>query len=246
MFDLTGKIALVTGATGGIGKEIAKVFHAQGATVVLHGRNESKLEALKNEPGDRAQIAACDLGDLKSIDAFANAVLEKTGGKLDILVNNAGLTRDGLAMRMSDEQWQEVIDVNLTAIFKLTRAFIPTMMKQRYGRIINMASVVGVMGNAGQANYTASKGGLIALTKTLAMELGSRGLTVNAIAPGFIESAMTDELPEKVKEAYIAQIPARRFGSSADIAASALYLASDEAGYVTGQTIHVNGGMLRI
>ncbi|MBN1783867.1 MAG: 3-oxoacyl-[acyl-carrier-protein] reductase [Alphaproteobacteria bacterium] len=246
MFDLTGKIALVTGATGGIGKEIAKVFHAQGATVVLHGRNESKLEALKNELGDRAQIAACDLGDLKSIDAFANAVLEKTGGKLDILVNNAGLTRDGLAMRMSDEQWQEVIDVNLTAIFKLTRAFIPTMMKQRYGRIINMASVVGVMGNAGQANYTASKGGLIALTKTLAMELGSRGLTVNAIAPGFIESAMTDELPEKVKEAYIAQIPARRFGSSADIAASALYLASDEAGYVTGQTIHVNGGMLRI
>lgn len=246
MFDLTNKFALVTGATGGIGKEIAKVFHAQGATVILHGRNESKLEALKSELGDRAEVVACDLSNLASIDDFAKAVLEKTDGKLDILINNAGLTKDGLAMRMSDEQWQQVIDVNLTAIFKLTRAFIPTMMKQRYGRIINMSSVVGAMGNAGQANYTASKGGLIALTKTLAMELGSRGLTVNAIAPGFIQSAMTDELPEKVKDAYIAQIPAKRFGSAADVAASALYLASDEASYVTGQTIHVNGGMLRV
>ncbi len=246
MFDLKNKVALVTGATGGIGKSIAQLLHSQGATVILHGRNEEKLEALKNELGERAEFVAHDLADLKGIDDFAKKVLEKTDGKLDILVNNAGLTKDGLAMRMSDENWQSVIDVNLTAIFKITRAFIPTMMKQRFGRIINMSSVVGQVGNAGQVNYCASKGGLIAMTKTLAMELGSRGITVNAIAPGFIKSAMTDGLSDKIKDMYIAQIPVKKFGEVSDIASATLYLASDEANYITGQTLHINGGMARI
>ncbi len=246
MFNLQNKIALVTGATGGIGKAIAQTLHSQGATVILHGRNEEKLQALKNELGERAEFVSHDLADLKGIDDFAKKVLEKTDGKLDILVNNAGLTKDGLAMRMSDENWQAVIDVNLTAIFKLTRAMIPTMMKQRFGRVINISSVVAQMGNAGQVNYCASKGGLIAMTKTLAMELGSRGITVNAIAPGFIKNAMTDVLPEKLKDNYLAQIPVKKFGESSDVASGALYLASDEANYMTGQTLHINGGMVRV
>ncbi|MHA1550205.1 MAG: 3-oxoacyl-[acyl-carrier-protein] reductase [Alphaproteobacteria bacterium] len=246
MFSLSGKIALVTGATGGIGEAIARAYYAQGATVILHGRNEEKLKKLQSELGDRAEIAPFDLSNLGGIDDFAKSVLEKTNGKLDVLVNNAGLTQDGLAMRMTDEQWQKVIDVNLTAIFKLTRAFMIPMMKNRFGRIINMSSVVGTMGNAGQVNYAASKGGLIAMTKSLAMELGSRGITVNAIAPGFIQSRMTDGLPDAVKENYIKQIPVKKFGSVQDIATSAVYLASDEANYITGQTLHVNGGMLRV
>ena len=246
MFSLSEKTALVTGATGGIGEAIARAFHAQGATVILHGRNEEKLEKLKSELGERAEIAPFDLSNLDGIEDFAKSVLEKTNQKIDILVNNAGLTQDGLAMRMTDDQWQKVIDVNLTAIFKLTRAFMMPMMKNRFGRIINMSSVVGAMGNAGQVNYAASKGGLIAMTKSLAMELGSRGITVNAIAPGFIQSRMTDKLPDTVKDSYIKQIPVKKFGSVQDIATSAVYLASDEANYITGQTLHINGGMLRV
>lgn len=246
MFNLAGKVALVTGATGGIGEAVARALHTQGATVILHGRNEEKLKKLQKDLGERAEVEAWDLGNLSGIEDFAKRVLEKIGGKLDILVNNAGLTKDGLMMRMSDEQWQQVIDVNLTAIFKLSRELMMSMMKQRSGRIINMSSVVGAMGNAGQVNYSASKGGLIAMTKSMAMEVGSRGITVNAIAPGFITSAMTDALPDSVKEEYMKQIPTKKFGQVSDVAAACVYLASDEANYMTGQTLHVNGGMLRV
>ncbi|MBN2675717.1 MAG: 3-oxoacyl-[acyl-carrier-protein] reductase [Alphaproteobacteria bacterium] len=246
MFNLAGKVALVTGATGGIGEAVARALHTQGATVILHGRNEEKLKKLQKDLGERAEVEAWDLGNLSGIEDFAKRVLEKIGGKLDILVNNAGLTKDGLMMRMSDEQWQQVIDVNLTAIFKLSRELMMPMMKQRSGRIINMSSVVGAMGNAGQVNYSASKGGLIAMTKSMAMEVGSRGITVNAIAPGFITSAMTDALPDSVKEEYMKQIPTKKFGQVSDVAAACVYLASDEANYMTGQTLHVNGGMLRV
>ncbi len=249
MFDLTGKFALITGATGGIGSAIAKTLYNQGATVVLSGRNQEALENLKNsisENGKGILLVPCDLSCLPDIDCFAKNVLNLTDGKLDILVNNAGLTKDTLMLRMTDEMWNSVIDVNLTANFKLTRAFLPSMMKARFGRIISVASVVGVAGNAGQVNYAASKGGLIAMSKSLAMEVASRGITVNTVAPGFIQTAMTDVLPDSVKEDIKKQIPSHILGTPQDIANSVVFLASDEASYITGQTLHVNGGMLRV
>ncbi len=245
MFDLTGKRALVTGATGGIGGAIAKALHAQGATVCISGTREEKLNELAAELGDRVHVATCNLGDLESVVALAKAAEEAMGG-VDILVNNAGLTRDTLAMRLKDEDWQSVLDVNLTAGFKLAQALLKGMMKARSGRIIGISSIVGVTGNPGQANYCASKAGMIGWSKSLAQEVGSRGITVNCVAPGFIATPMTDELPEAQKEKLLAAIPAGKLGSSEDIAASVVYLASDEAAYVTGQTLHVNGGMAMI
>ncbi len=244
MFDLTGKTALVTGATGGIGGAIAKAMHAQGATVILSGRNQGKLDELAAELGERVHTVACDLSNLDSIDSFAAEAEAKTG-QIDILVNNAGITRDGLMMRMSDEDWQSVINTNLTSAFKLSRAIMKGMMKRRYGRIMSVASIVGAQGNAGQANYAASKAGLIGMSKSLAMEVAPRGITVNTIAPGFIVTPMTDVLPDAVKEALLGQIPAKKLGTSEDIAAGAVFLASEEAGYMTGQTLHINGGMAR-
>ena len=245
MFDLTGKTALVTGATGGIGEMIATAFYKQGATVILTGRKVEVLEALKAKLGERAFAIPADLSKDGATKALIDEAL-KVNGKIDILVNNAGLTRDGLAMRMKDEDWQAVIDVNLSATFKLSRDVIMPMMKNRFGRIINISSVVGVMGNAGQANYCASKAGLIGMSKAMATEVASRGITVNCIAPGFISTAMTDVLPEDVKAKMMEQIPTRRFGTTEDIASTAVFLASDESSYITGQTIHVNGGMLRV
>lgn len=245
MFDLSGKKALITGATGGIGGAIAKALHARGAIVGLSGRNEEKLQALKNELGERAFILPADL----STPAAAIALIEqaeKTMGGLDILVNNAGLTRDNLSLRMKDEEWQEVIDVNLSVPFKLAQVALKFMMKQRWGRIINIASVVGVTGNPGQCNYVASKAGMIGWSKAMAQEIASRNVTVNCIAPGFIATAMTDKLNDDQKNRITANIPAGRMGSSEDIAAAALYLASNEAAYVTGQTLHVNGGLAMI
>ena len=250
MFDLTGKFALITGATGGIGSAIAKTFYNQGATIVISGRNQEVVDKFKEsnfgKDNNRVLISVCDLSNLNSIDDFAKTVLTLTGGKLDILVNNAGLTKDTLMLRMTDDMWNNVIDVNLTANFKLTRAFISTMMKSRFGRIISIASVVGVAGNPGQVNYSASKGGLIAMSKSLAAEVASRGITVNTVAPGFIQTAMTDVLPDSIKEEMKKQIPSHMFGTPQDVANAVLFLASNEASYITGQTIHVNGGMLRI
>ncbi len=245
MFDLTGKTALVTGATGGIGKEIARSLHAQGAIIAISGRNEEKLSALAAELGERVHVLAADLS---SDEAIKNLVkrADIAMGQIDILVNNAGLTRDGLSMRMSDSDWQDVLNVNLTAPFKLAQAVQRGMMKRRFGRIINISSVVGVTGNAGQCNYVASKAGMIGWSKSMAAEIASRGITVNCIAPGFIATAMTDALTDDQKAAINANIPAKKMGQSADIAAAASYLASLEAGYVTGQTIHVNGGMAMI
>ncbi|MEM7651365.1 MAG: 3-oxoacyl-[acyl-carrier-protein] reductase [Pseudomonadota bacterium] len=245
MFDLTGKTALVTGATGGIGGAIAKALHANGAHVGISGRNEEKLKALADELAERVSILPADLS---AEDAVANLVsaADEAMGQIDILVNNAGLTRDGLSMRMSDEDWQAVIDVNMTATFKLAKAVQRGMMKRRTGRIINIASVVGVTGNPGQCNYVASKAGMIGWSKAMAAEVASRGITINCIAPGFIATAMTDALNDDQKEKINSTIPAGKMGSSEDIAATAAYLASDEAGYVTGQTIHVNGGMAMI
>ena len=245
MFDLTGKNALVTGATGGIGGAIAKALHGAGATVIISGRNEEKLSALASELGDRVHVVPADLSSTESADALIKSAIE-AAGSVDILVNNAGLTRDGLSMRMKDEDWQQVIDVNMTATFRLARAVQRGMMKGRFGRIINVASVVGVTGNPGQTNYCASKAGMIGWSKAMAAEVASRGITVNCIAPGFIATAMTDALNDDQKASINANIPAGRMGSSDDIAAAALYLASDEAAYVTGQTIHVNGGMAMI
>lgn len=245
MFDLNGKTALITGATGGIGEEIARTFHAQGASVILTGRKVDVLEKLKNELGDRAFCIAKDLSETGAAKTLIEDALKVTG-KIDILINNAGLTRDTLMMRMKDEDWQSVIDVNLTVPFQLAREALSPMMKARFGRIINITSIVGAMGNAGQANYTASKAGLTGMSKTLAMEVASRGITVNCLAPGFIETAMTEVLPETVKDKMMEQIPVKRFGNVKDIAATALFLASDEAAYITGQTLHVNGGMLRV
>lgn len=245
MFDLTGKRALVTGATGGIGGAIAKALHGQGATVCISGTREEKLNELAAELGDRVHVATCNLGDLESVVNLAKTAEEAMGG-VDILVNNAGLTRDTLAMRMKDEDWQTVLDVNLTAGFKLAQALLKGMMKARAGRIIGITSIVGVTGNLGQANYCASKAGMIGWSKSLAQEVGSRGITVNCVAPGFIATPMTDELPDAQKEKLLAAIPAGKLGTSEDIAASVVYLASDEAAYVTGQTIHVNGGMAMI
>jgi 3-oxoacyl-[acyl-carrier protein] reductase len=245
MFDLTGKHALVTGASGGIGGAIAKALHGAGAKVVLAGRRADALEALKGELGDRAAIVTGDLGELDKVDTlFKDA--EAAFGQIDILVNNAGFTRDGLAMRMKDEDWQKVIDVDLTAGFRLIRAALRGMMKRRWGRIVGITSIVGVTGNPGQANYAAAKAGMIGLSKSLAQEVASRSITVNCVAPGFIATAMTEVLPAEQAERLKAAIPAGRMGSPADIAAAVLYLASEEAAYVTGQTLHVNGGMAMI
>ncbi len=245
MFDLTGKVALVTGATGGIGEQIAKTLHAQGATVILTGRKKEVLEKLSHELGDRAFAIPADL----SAEGATKTLIEeslKVAGRIDILINNAGLTRDGLMMRMKDEDWQTVIDVNLTASFKLARDVVTPMMKNRFGRIINITSVVGWMGNAGQANYCATKAGLTGMSKALASEVASRGITVNCIAPGFISTPMTDVLSDDIKAKMLEQIPAKRFGTTIDIANAIVFLASDESSYITGQTIHVNGGMLRV
>ena len=245
MFDLTGKRALVTGATGGIGAAIARALHAQGATVCLSGTRAAVLEDLKASLGERAFVVACNLSDPADVDKLIPAAEEAMGG-LDILVNNAGITRDNLAMRMKAEDWQAVLDVNLTAAFTLTKASMRGMMKARWGRVINITSVVGVTGNPGQANYAASKAGMIGMSKSLAHELATRNITVNCIAPGFIETAMTDDLNDKQKEAILASVPAGRLGQAEEIAAAAVYLASGEAAYVTGQTLHVNGGMAMI
>jgi len=245
MFDLTGKNALVTGASGGIGGAIARALHAQGATVMLAGTRRDALDRLAAELGSRAQVQTADLGDPAAADALVKATEEGTG-QLDILVNNAGLTRDGLAIRMKDEEWQQVLDVNLTAAFRLTRAALRGMMRRRAGRVVNITSTVGVTGNPGQANYAASKAGMIGMSKSLAAELASRGVTVNCVAPGFVATAMTDKLSEAQKEASTKAIPVGRFGTPAEIAAAVVYLASDEAAYVTGQTLHVNGGIAMI
>lgn len=245
MFDLTGKTALVTGATGGIGGEIAKALHEAGATVGISGRNEDKLKALASELGDRVHVLPADLSTAEGADALVKSATEAME-KIDILVNNAGLTRDNLSMRMKDEDWQEVIDVNMTATFRLARAVQRGMMKARHGRIVNIGSVVGTTGNPGQANYCASKAGMIGWSKAMAAEVASRGITVNCIAPGFIATAMTDVLTDDQKERINNNIPMARMGAPNEIASAVVYLASDEAGYVTGQTIHVNGGMAMI
>jgi 3-oxoacyl-[acyl-carrier protein] reductase len=245
MFDLSGKSALVTGATGGIGAAIARALHRQGAMVAISGTRTEALERLAGELQERVQVIACNLGNAEEVEKLVPAAEAKMGS-LDILVNNAGITRDGLAMRMKDEDWAQVIDVNLTAAFRLSRAAMRGMMKRRYGRIIGITSVVGVTGNAGQANYAASKAAMIGMSKALAQELASRNVTVNCIAPGFIATPMTDALNDKQKEMIIAKVPAGRLGTADDVAAAALYLASAEASYVTGQTLHVNGGMAMV
>jgi 3-oxoacyl-[acyl-carrier protein] reductase len=245
MFDLTGMTALVTGASGGIGSAIAKSLAAQGARVALSGTREEALKAVAAEIGGDSVILPCNLGDPAAVDGLVPRAVEALS-KLDILVNNAGVTRDNLAMRMKDEEWSEVISVNLEAAFRLIRASLKPMMKARFGRIVSITSVVGVTGNPGQANYAASKAGLIGMSKALAQEVASRNITVNCVAPGFIVSAMTDALPEAQKEALTTRIPAGRLGEGADIAAAVAYLASRDAAYVTGQTIHVNGGMAMI
>ena len=245
MFDLTGKTALVTGASGGIGAAIARGLHAQGATVALSGTRADALEKLAGELGDRAKILPCNLSDKDAVEKLVPSA-EAAMGQLDILVNNAGLTRDGLFMRMKDEDWDTVIAVNLTATFRLARAAVKGMMKRRWGRIVSITSIVGVTGNPGQGNYAASKAGMIGMSKSLAAEVASRGITVNCVAPGFIESPMTDALNDKQKEAILGQVPAGKLGQGADIASAVVYLASQEAQYVTGQTLHVNGGMTMI
>lgn len=245
MFDLNGMTALVTGASGGIGSAIARGLAAQGARLALSGSNAAKLEAFAGELGGDHVALACDLADAAAVDALVPRAVAALG-RLDILVNNAGVTRDNLAMRMKDEEWDTVIRVNLEAAFRLIRAAAKPMMKQRFGRVISITSVVGVTGNPGQANYAASKAGLIGMSKALAQELASRTITVNCVAPGFISSAMTDALPEAQKTALTTRIPAGKLGEGADIAAAVVYLASREAAYVTGQTLHVNGGMAMI
>lgn len=246
MFDLTGKTALVTGATGGIGAEIARILHAQGAHVVLSGTREAVLTELADQLGERTSVAAANLADPVAVDGLIAAAEAAAGAPVDILVANAGITRDGLLMRMKDEDWDTVIKVNLESYFRLSRAAMRGMMKRRFGRIIGITSVVGVMGNPGQANYAASKAGMIGFSKALAQEVATRGITVNCVAPGFIESPMTDGLTEVQKTQIMAGIPAARLGSGRDVATACAYLASDEAGYVTGQTLHVNGGMVMI
>lgn len=242
MFDLTGKTALVTGASGGIGGAIARSLHAQGATVTLSGTRVDPLNELAAELGERAHVATCNLGDRDAVAALPKSAAEAMGG-LDILVNNAGVTKDNLFMRMKDEEWDTVLDINLTSSMILMRGVMRGMMKARWGRIINISSIVGVTGNPGQANYAASKAGVIGMGKSVAYEVANRGITVNAIAPGFITTAMTDKLTDDQKSNLLTGVPMGRMGTSEEIAASAVYLASDEAGYVTGQTLHVNGGM---
>ncbi|WP_422023555.1 3-oxoacyl-[acyl-carrier-protein] reductase [Pyruvatibacter mobilis] len=245
MFDLTGKTALVTGATGGIGGAIAKALHAQGATVALSGTRENVLADVAGELGERTHVLPCNLSDLDAVDALPKQA-EEAMGQLDILVNNAGITRDNIFMRMKDDEWDQVLAVNLTAAFRLSRGVMRGMMKRRWGRIIGITSVVGVMGNPGQANYAAAKAGMIGMTKSIAQEVASRNITVNCVAPGFIKTAMTDVLDDGQKETISTRIPAGRLGTSEEIAAATLYLASEEAAYVTGQTLHVNGGMAMI
>lgn len=245
MFDLTGMTALVTGASGGIGSAIARALVGQGAKVALSGTREEALKAVAAEIGGETVILPCNLSDAAAVDALVPQAVEALGG-LDILVNNAGVTRDNLAMRMKDEEWDQVIRVNLEAAFRLIRAAAKPMMKARFGRVISITSVVGTTGNPGQANYAASKAGLVGMSKALAQELASRNITVNCVAPGFISSAMTDVLPEAQKEALLGKIPAGKLGEGNDVAAAVIYLASRESGYVTGQTLHVNGGMAMI
>ncbi len=243
MFDLTGMTALVTGASGGIGSAIAQALAAQGARLAVSGSNADKLNAFQATLGGDHVALPCDLGDGAAVDALVPSAVDALGGKLDILVNNAGVTRDNLILRMKDEEWSDVIRINLEANFRLARAAAKPMMKARFGRIISITSVVGATGNPGQANYAASKAGVTGMTKALAQELASRNVTVNCVAPGFIATAMTEVLPDAQKEALNQRIPAGRMGEGSDIAAAVVYLASKEAGYVTGQTIHVNGGM---
>ncbi len=245
MFDLTDKRALVTGASGGIGGAIARALHAQGASVALSGTRVEALEAVASDLGNRAYVTPADLSSAEGANKLIEDAEHAMGG-VDILINNAGLTRDQLAMRMKDEDWQTVLDVNLTAAFRLSRACLRGMMKARTGRIIGITSVVGATGNAGQTNYAASKAGMIGMSKSLAQEVASRGITVNCVAPGFIETAMTDVLSDDIKTKLLSGIPAGRLGNVDDIAAACVYLASDEASYVTGQTLHVNGGMAMI
>jgi len=245
MFDLTGLNALVTGATGGLGGAMARALHKQGATVSISGTRKEALEGLAAELGSRVHILPCNLSDKDQVEALVPTA-ETTMGQLDILVNNAGITRDGLFMRMKDEDWDQVLAVNLTSAFRLSRAALKGMMKRRFGRIVGITSVVGVTGNPGQGNYAASKAGMIGMSKSLAAEVATRNITVNCIAPGFIESPMTDVLNEKQKEAILSTIPAARLGVGDDIAAALVYLSSREAGYITGQTLHVNGGMAMI
>ncbi len=246
MFDLTGKTALVTGATGGIGGAIARALHAQGAHVVLSGTREAVLAEVAAELGERTSLVTANLSDSASVDGLVAAAEEAAGLPLDVLVANAGITRDGLMLRMKDEDWEQVIKVNLESYFRLSRAALKGMMKRRWGRIIGITSVVGVTGNPGQANYAASKAGMIGFSKALAQEVASRNVTVNTVAPGFIASPMTDGLNETQREAILGKIPSGRLGSGEDVAAACVYLASDEGAYVTGQTLHVNGGMAMI
>ncbi|MDB5418291.1 MAG: fabG [Phenylobacterium sp.] len=246
MFDLTGKTALVTGATGGLGSAIARAFHAQGATVVLSGTRENVLEHLALELGERTYTVAANLADPVAVDGLVEAAEAAAGAPLDILVANAGITKDGLLMRMKDEDWESVLRVNLESYFRLCRAATRGMMRRRFGRIVGITSIVGVMGNPGQANYAASKAGMIGFSKSLAQEVATRGITVNCVAPGFIESPMTDALTEAQKAQILATIPSGKLGAGDDVAAACVYLASNEAGYVTGQTLHVNGGMAMI
>jgi 3-oxoacyl-[acyl-carrier protein] reductase len=245
MFDLTGRKALVTGATGGLGQAIARTLHGAGATVALSGTRPEALEALARDLGERAAPVPANLADTAAVEALVPAA-EEAIGPLDILVNNAGITRDNLFMRMKDEEWDAVLAVNLTAAFRLSRAAVKGMMRRRHGRIIGIGSVVGTTGNPGQGNYAAAKAGLVGLTKALAAEVASRGITVNCIAPGFIASPMTDALNEKQREGILTRVPAGRLGEGSEVAAACLYLASAEAGYVTGHTLHVNGGMAMI
>jgi 3-oxoacyl-[acyl-carrier protein] reductase len=246
MFDLSGKTALVTGATGGIGAEIARALHAAGARVVLSGTREAVLQELAGSLGERASIAPANLSDSAAVDGLIEAAEGAAGSPVDILIANAGITKDGLLLRMKDEDWEAVIRVNLESYFRLARAAVKGMMRRRSGRIVGITSVVGVTGNPGQTNYAASKAGMIGFSKALAQEVATRGITVNCVAPGFIESPMTEALNEQQKAAILGTIPAGRLGAGSDVAAACVYLASDEAGYVTGQTLHVNGGMAMI
>ena len=245
MFDLSNKCALITGASGGIGGAIAKALYSQGSKVALSGTRVEPLRALAEELGDRAYVVPCNLSDVDAVKALSKTAADQMGG-IDILVNNAGITRDNLFMRMSDEDWQQVLDINLTSTMHLMKSVMRTMMKQRFGRIINITSIVGVTGNAGQVNYAASKAGMIGMTKSFAQEIASRGITANCIAPGFIETAMTAELPEAVIKNMLGSIPQGRMGNADEIAATVAFLASNEASYITGQTLHVNGGMAMI
>ncbi len=246
MFDLTGKVALVTGASGGIGGAIARALHAQGATVVLSGTRAEALETLKAELGDRAHVAVCNLADAASVEALPKAAEAAAGAPIDILINTAGVTKDNLGMRMKDEEWEQVLSINLTAGFRLARAVQRSMMKKRWGRIISIGSVVGTMGNPGQANYAAAKAGLVGMSKAFAYEVASRGITVNVVAPGMIATAMTHALNDAQKQALKDRIPVGRPGTPEEVANAVVYLASDEAAYITGQTLHMNGGMAMI